>query len=83
MPWLAEQMQTHIRGCKSYFRLAPLRYSKIWIRGYVTDSGLSSLSTGAREQLSIVASAVSGVPMSWPYLWREARGIGGDTAKLG
>lgn len=38
----------------------PRRYSKIWIRGYVTDYGLSSLSTGARERLSIIASAVSG-----------------------
>lgn len=61
----------------------PRRYSKIWIRGYVTESGLSSLSTGARDRQSTIASAVSGLPMSRPHLWQEAWGTGGDTAKLG
>nr|WP_315967932.1 group II intron maturase-specific domain-containing protein [Escherichia coli] len=40
MTWIAGQMRIYLRGWKSYFR--PRRYSKIWIRGYVTDSGLSS-----------------------------------------
>ncbi len=33
----------------------------------------------------IIRCAVSrlGVPMSKPHLWQEARGTGGDTAKLG
>lgn len=85
MTQIAEQMRIYLRGWKSYFQLAqtPKIFKALdsWIRHRLR--ALSSLSTDTRERLSIIASAGSGLPMSRLHLWQEARGTGGDTAKLG
>jgi len=56
--------------------------SKIWIRGYATDSGPFNSSTGARGRQSIVASVVLVRLTSWPLSLRAVRDTGGGTARL-
>ncbi|HHE5971892.1 TPA: group II intron maturase-specific domain-containing protein [Citrobacter braakii] len=77
---IAEQMRIYLRGWKSYFRLAqtPKIFKDLdsWIRHRLRAIQLKHWRTGTTVYNRLRC-------LGAPHLWQEARGTGGDTAKLG
>lgn len=84
MTQIAEQMQIFLRGWKSCFRLAQspqiLKDLDSWRRHRLRAIQLKHWRTGTTVYRRLRSL---GATMSRQHLWQEARGTGGDTAKLG